>query len=65
MNQEIEPTWVDYPTATHYSGLSHTTLWRSVRAGEIRAAKIGRSTRIYFPSLKEFMESRASGGADE
>ncbi len=54
---QIEPTWVDYPTAERYSGLSHVTLWRRIKAGEIKAARVGRSVRIHLPSLREFMEA--------
>ena len=49
--------WVSYPEAERYSGLSHTTLWRYVSSGELKAARVGRSVRIHLPSLREFMES--------
>jgi excisionase family DNA binding protein len=52
---------VDYPTAERYSGLSHTTLWRYVISGELKAARVGRSVRIHLPSLREFMEEKARG----
>ncbi len=58
-SQPIEAVWVSYPEAERYSGLSHVTLWRRVNAGEIKAAKIGRSVRIHLPSLREFMEEKA------
>ena len=63
--REMQPTevtqeWVDYPTAERYSGLSHTTLWRYVTSGEIKAARVGRSVRIHLPSLQGFMEERAT-----
>jgi excisionase family DNA binding protein len=54
---QIEPTWVDYPTAERFSGLSHVTLWRRIKAGEIKAARVGRSVRIHLPSLQQFMEA--------
>jgi excisionase family DNA binding protein len=50
---------VSYPEAERYSGLSHTTLWRYVSSGELKAARVGRSVRIHLPTLREFME-RAS-----
>ncbi len=59
--EHIEPTWVDYPTAERYSGLSHTTLWRYVSSGDLKAARVGRSVRIHLPSLRVFMEERSSG----
>jgi excisionase family DNA binding protein len=61
----VQQEWVDYPTAERFSSLSHTTLWRYVSSGELKAARVGRSVRIHLPSLKEFMEERASEAADE
>ena len=52
--------WVSYPEAEKYCGLSHTTLWRYVSTGELKAARVGRSVRIHLPSLREFMEGRAT-----
>lgn len=57
--REVTQEWVGYPEAEEYCGLSHTTLWRYVTAGEIKAARVGRSVRIHLPSLREFMEGRA------
>ncbi len=56
----VEPEWVNYPTAEKYCGLSHVSLWRRVKNGEVKAAKIGRSVRIHLPSLREFMEEKAA-----
>jgi excisionase family DNA binding protein len=58
--QEVQAEWVDYPTAERFSGLSHVTLWRRINAGELKAARVGRSVRIHLPTLREFMEERAS-----
>lgn len=60
MLKEVEEQrWADYPTCEKYSGLSHTTLWRLVKGGEIRSARIGRSVRIDLRDLERFMEERA------
>ena len=59
LKEAVEQEWVSYPEAERFSGLSHTTLWRYVTSGELKAARIGRSVRIHLPSLREFME-RAS-----
>jgi excisionase family DNA binding protein len=59
LNERVEAEWIDYPTAKRYSGLSHTTLWRHVSSGNLKAARVGRSVRIHLPTLREFME-RAS-----
>jgi excisionase family DNA binding protein len=56
VKEHVEPEWVDYPTAERFSGLSHVTLWRRVKNGELKAARVGRSVRIHLPSLREFME---------
>jgi predicted DNA-binding transcriptional regulator AlpA len=61
----VEPEWVNYPTAEKYCGLSHVSLWRRVKNGEVKAAKIGRSVRIHLPSLREFMEERAAAHETE
>jgi excisionase family DNA binding protein len=59
LKEPVQQEWVSYPEAGRYSGLSHTTLWRYVSSGELKAARVGRSVRINLPSLREFME-RAS-----
>jgi excisionase family DNA binding protein len=56
LKEHVEPEWVDYPTAERYSGLSHVSLWRRVKNGELKAARVGRSVRIHLPSLRKFME---------
>lgn len=61
LTEQIAPEWVSYPEAERFSGLSHTSLWRLVKSGEIKSARVGRSVRIHLPSLREFME-RASEG---
>ena len=47
--------WVTYRQAEQYSGLSRTTLWRLVSAGDIEAAKVGRAVRINRESLDAYM----------
>ncbi len=59
MKAHVEQEWVSYPEAERYSGLSHTTLWRYVSAGKLKAARVGRSVRIHLPSLEAFMEEKA------
>jgi excisionase family DNA binding protein len=59
LKDHVEAEWISYPEAERYSSLSHTTLWRYVTNGEIRAARVGRSVRIHFPSLQKFMDKRA------
>lgn len=59
LKEPVQQEWVSYPEAERYSGLSHTTLWRYVTSGEIKAARVGRSVRIHLPSLRRFMEEKA------
>jgi excisionase family DNA binding protein len=59
LKEPLQQEWVSYPEAERYSGLSHTTLWRYLTSGELKAARVGRSVRIHLPTLREFME-RAS-----
>ena len=62
LEEPVQQEWVSYPEAGRYSGLSHTTLWRYVSSGELKAARVGRSVRIHLPALQKFME-RASEDA--
>lgn len=58
LKEPVQQEWVSYLEAERYSGLSHTTLWRYVGSGELKAARVGRSVRIHLPSLREFMEEK-------
>ena len=57
--------WGNYRSAERLSGLSHTSLWRLVSSGELKAARVGRSVRIHLPTLREFMEEKARGSQDK
>ena len=61
LKEVVQQEWVSYTEAERYSGLSHTTLWRYVTTGQLKAARVGRSVRIHLPSLREFMERSAEG----
>lgn len=54
----VEKVWLSYPEATARTGLSDTTLWRALRAGELRASGSGRGIRFHRDELDRFMESR-------
>ncbi len=64
MHEGLTPEWITYEEAQRLVGLGRTTLWRLVRAGEVKAARVGRAVRISRRSLEEYME-RASGELDE
>ena len=62
MQAEITREWVTYKQAEEFSGLSRTTLWKLLSAGEIKAARIGRAVRINRRSIDDYLE-RASEGS--
>jgi predicted DNA-binding transcriptional regulator AlpA len=51
LKEPVQREWISYPEAERYSGLSHTTLWRYIGCGELKAARVGRSLR---PALADF-----------
>ena len=65
LKEPVRQEWVSYPEAERYSSLSHTTLWRYVSNGSLKAARVGRSVRIHLPSLREFMEAASEEAAGE
>lgn len=65
LKEPVQQEWVTYPEAERYSGLSHTTLWRYVTSGKLKAARVGRSVRIHLPSLREFMEAASEEAVGE
>ncbi len=62
--QAVTPQWLRFPEAEHYSGLGRTTLTKLIGAGEIKAAKIGKSVRINRISIDEYMEQQVVGGGE-
>ena len=63
--EPLEVEWVDYPSAERFSSLSHTTLWRYIRSGQLKSARVGRSVRIHLPTLRSFMEDRSTSDETE
>jgi excisionase family DNA binding protein len=61
MQVEITREWVTYKQAEEPSGLSRTTLWKLLTAGEIKAARVGRAVRINRRSLDGYLEQAADG----
>jgi excisionase family DNA binding protein len=62
---EIVPTWITYEEAQRLTSLGRTTLWRLVRAGEVKSASIGRAVRINRESLEEYMEEQSTADGPE
>jgi excisionase family DNA binding protein len=59
MQTQVTREWVTYKQAEELSGLSRTTLWKLLSAGEIKAARIGRAVRINRRPLDEYLEQAA------
>jgi excisionase family DNA binding protein len=55
MQAEITREWVTYREAEQLVGLSRTTLWKLISAGEIEYRRVGRAVRNRRPSLEVYM----------
>jgi len=55
----VAPRWASYEEAGKLYGLSRWTLWRLARDGRIRAARIGRATRLDCDSIERYLAERA------
>lgn len=58
--QATRPVWASYADAEDMYGLSRTTLWRLLKSGEIRGARVGRSVRIECQSVESYLERQAA-----
>jgi excisionase family DNA binding protein len=63
LKEPVQQEWISYPEAQRFSGLSHTTIWRYVTSGELKAARVGRSVRIHLPTLRQFMAAASEEAA--
>jgi len=63
MQTEIIREWLTYKETEQLVGLSRTTLWKLVSAGEIEHRKVGRAVRINRESLEAYMKRDAEGSA--
>jgi excisionase family DNA binding protein len=59
MQAEITREWVTYKEAEQIVGLSRTTLWKLIGAGEIECRHVGRAVRINRASLEGYMRRPA------
>jgi excisionase family DNA binding protein len=50
------PELMDYDTVRAYCGLSRTSTWRLIKAGELEAFKIGRSVKVRRASLDAYFD---------
>lgn len=61
MQAEIVRNWLTYKEAEQLVGLSRTTLWKLIGAGEIECRRIGRAVRINRESLEAYMRGEPEG----
>ena len=61
MQAEIVREWLTYKEAEQVVGLSRTTLWKVISAGEIEHRKVGRAVRINRQSLEAYMKQDSQG----
>ena len=61
MQAEIVREWLTYKEAEQLVGLSRTTLWKVISAGEIEHRKVGRAVRINRKSLEAYMKQDSQG----
>ena len=57
-----QKTWLSQKEAAAYAGVDPVTIWRSRKAGELRAGGVGRKVRIRRDELDRWL---ASGGPDQ
>jgi excisionase family DNA binding protein len=62
LETELQREWLTYAEAQAVSGLSRTTIWKLVNAGEVEAARIGRALRINRESFNAYMRRSIVGG---
>jgi excisionase family DNA binding protein len=63
MQAELVRNWLTYKEAEQLVGLSRTTLWKLIGAGEIECRRVGRAVRINRESLELYMSVGTEGGA--
>ena len=61
MQAEIIREWLTYKEAEQLVGLSRSTLWKLISAGEVEHRKVGRAVRINRESLEAYMRQDAEG----
>ncbi len=63
MQAEIVREWLTYREAEQLVGLSRTTLWKLIGAGEVEYRRVGRAVRINRASLEAYMRGQAQPSA--
>jgi excisionase family DNA binding protein len=62
MTMSPERQWLTYREAQELAGFGRTKLWQLIVAGDLPAAKVGRSVRISREGLQEYMRSKRYTG---
>ena len=55
MQEPVSRKWLNYREAEQLVGLSRTTIWKLLNAGEIEYRRVGRAVRIRRESLEAYM----------
>jgi excisionase family DNA binding protein len=53
-----ESPYFDYTRGAAYCNVDRSTLWRAVKAGDLRASGPGRAVRFHRDELDRWMDSR-------
>ena len=56
--ENIEREWISYRECTELTGISRGTIWKLIGAGQVRAAKVGKSVRINRRSLEQYLQEQ-------
>jgi excisionase family DNA binding protein len=56
--ENVEREWISYQEATALTGLSRGTIWKIIAAGQVRAAKVGKTVRINRQSLEQYLHEQ-------
>jgi excisionase family DNA binding protein len=56
--ENVEREWISYRECTELTGLSRGTIWKIIGAGQVRAAKVGKSVLINRRSLERYLQEQ-------
>jgi excisionase family DNA binding protein len=56
--ENVEREWISYRECTELTGLSRGTIWKLIGAGQVRAAKVGKSVLINRRSLEQYLQEQ-------
>jgi len=57
VERTVESPYFDYTRAAAYCNIDRTTIWRAVKAGDLRASGPGRAVRFHREELDRWMNS--------